>query len=205
MSFTITMQQMYLTVLDKAATFDKLDLASTKQYTCVREDIIIYLNHNGISTSRQVAVRDMERGILIVINVRHDTIKDYLLRFGIDESVTWWSLDDTTQPSYSEAINSAESSHSVPPRGRQNRVYFIHNAERNIIKIGITRSPDQRLRSLQTASPDPLIMLGHIEGGRDIEAEFHERFAEYRCYGEWFTLTEQIKQEVIGLLNISDW
>jgi hypothetical protein len=71
-------------------------------------------------------------------------------------------------------------------------VYFITARERNVCKIGIARDVDARRASLQTASPVKLTVEAVIPGSRDLERQLHERFAEHRLSGEWFTITDEL-------------
>ncbi len=71
-------------------------------------------------------------------------------------------------------------------------IYFIQNTKCGAIKIGYTNNAKKRLVGLQTATPDPLVLLGTVYGGIDVEADFHRRFANYALTGEWF------KGEILG-------
>lgn len=56
------------------------------------------------------------------------------------------------------------------------------------VKIGFTGGEvEWRLKSVQTGSPEPLVLLASHHG-RSIhdETALHRRFAEYRTSGEWF-------------------
>jgi len=74
------------------------------------------------------------------------------------------------------------------------RVYFIQQYEQCSgddlhIKIGVSRSPERRLRELQTASPYGLRMLGYtteIDNAAELERALHRELARYRGEGEWF-------------------
>src|SRR5262249_25951519 len=63
---------------------------------------------------------------------------------------------------------------------------FIQNTVTKAIKIGYSKNPKKRLDSLQTATPDKLVLLGAIQGGLEHETAFHERFARFAVQGEWF-------------------
>jgi hypothetical protein len=73
------------------------------------------------------------------------------------------------------------------PRTTSHRtvVYFIED-EHGRIKIGMTRSVESRLRGLQTATADRLVVLATIPGGIVEEREMHTRLAAHRIAGEWF-------------------
>lgn len=67
-------------------------------------------------------------------------------------------------------------------------VYFVRAETTGLIKIGISRDMAQRLKALQTGSPDKLAVLGVIRCDRpvDKEREFHARFRAQHSHGEWF-------------------
>ena len=86
---------------------------------------------------------------------------------------------------WAAAVEFGEASPS--PRGNQGGfVYFIGSPRGGPVKIGFSAAPRRRLGELQTASPVRLEILGLVSGTREMEQEFHERFAKHRLNGEWF-------------------
>lgn len=79
-------------------------------------------------------------------------------------------------------------------------IYFIQNAEANVVKIGVSVDPEQRLASLQTAHHSPLKLLGSIPGGFSEESELHRRFASFRLHGEWFRCDPWLMSEISLIL-----
>lgn len=70
-------------------------------------------------------------------------------------------------------------------------IYFAICPAINRFKIGYTASdPAKRLRTLQTACPDKLLIGLSFNGGTDLERELHCNFRRYRTHGEWFELNE---------------
>jgi hypothetical protein len=72
-------------------------------------------------------------------------------------------------------------------------VYLISSS--GLAKIGVSRSPEQRVKTLQASSPEMLCLLGekYFKCSRDayeIEKELHLRFKDKRGHGEWFDLTD---------------
>jgi hypothetical protein len=67
-------------------------------------------------------------------------------------------------------------------------LYFIQAGESGPIKIGISRNPWARLRTLQTAHFAPLRMLAAVKPYRTamLEAELHKHLHRLRLTGEWF-------------------
>ena len=72
-------------------------------------------------------------------------------------------------------------------------VYFIGDSNSaGPIKIGVAANVEARLKSLQTGNPNPLLILGIIEGGHKVEQALHKKFEKFRHHGEWFNPTEEI-------------
>lgn len=72
-------------------------------------------------------------------------------------------------------------------------VYFIQGELTKRIKIGKTNTAiSERIRNMQTGSPDKLIFLGACFGVNFTEEKMHEVFKEYRLHGEWFEPNEVI-------------
>jgi hypothetical protein len=65
-------------------------------------------------------------------------------------------------------------------------------------KIGYSMTPEQRITNLQTGNPEPVILLGTIEGTQDTEARFHAQFHDKRVRGEWFDLTDNEVQFILS-------
>lgn len=66
-------------------------------------------------------------------------------------------------------------------------IYFLKNHANNTVKIGRTKDPIKRLRTLQTGNSDKLELLYIIEDVEDsFETFVHEICARYHISGEWF-------------------
>lgn len=81
----------------------------------------------------------------------------------------------------------------------QPRVYFI-GWEDGPVKIGHAQDVRHRLHQIQAHCPFDLGILATREGGRDLEAFYHQRFAGCRMRGEWFARGHDLMRE-IGKLN----
>jgi hypothetical protein len=84
-------------------------------------------------------------------------------------------------------------------------IYFIQNEISKAIKIGFSDSPIRRLVSLQTATPDPLVLLATTDGGFKEEQILHQRFEDFRLAGEWFSHenpNDSIPEFVAGILIV---
>lgn len=73
-------------------------------------------------------------------------------------------------------------------------VYFL--AAGQYVKIGYTNNLTSRVCDLQGANPEPLRVLAYVAGGRELEREYHLRFADDRHFLEWFRLTPRLQAEI---------
>ena len=73
-------------------------------------------------------------------------------------------------------------------------VYFVAAPSTGQVKIGRTKSFHKRFAALQAGSPIELEKLGTIPGGAAVELYLHASFIGERQHGEWFNLTDEIRQ-----------
>jgi len=78
-------------------------------------------------------------------------------------------------------------------------IYFIAQ-NNNMIKIGYSKDIKKRIKSLKTASPYPLLLLGYIEGNMDDEKYYHEKFKKFHMEREWFSVSEE-SREILNFIN----
>ncbi|WP_372240635.1 GIY-YIG nuclease family protein [Pseudomonas sp. R4-34-07] len=81
--------------------------------------------------------------------------------------------------------------HSPEINDRFGFVYLVQSAM-GYCKIGSSRSVPRRMRQLQCANPEPLILLHQFSSTNARQDEFalHAQFAGKRVRNEWFSLTE---------------
>lgn len=78
-----------------------------------------------------------------------------------------------------------------------NLIYFVKGKVTKLIKIGKTQVDiNQRVKELQTGSPDILEVIGITFEPYTSENELHDKFAKYRKHGEWFLPSEDIVEYV---------
>lgn len=65
-------------------------------------------------------------------------------------------------------------------------VYLIGASGMPLAKIGRTKDPQGRLRSIQRMSPVQLEIRWQTDGGSALETHLHRRFKALRTHGEWF-------------------
>lgn len=78
----------------------------------------------------------------------------------------------------------------------ENYIYFIEQEGTKLIKIGVAKDIKKRFSTLQTGSPQQLILRGYIVGGYDKEKELHNYFNSLHFGGEWFTLSDEIEKYI---------
>ena len=71
-------------------------------------------------------------------------------------------------------------------------VYFLYAKKARRIKIGYSDNPKKRICSIQTASPESLILLAVLGGKRELEQAIHLRFHYLRESGEWFKAEDEL-------------
>lgn len=77
-------------------------------------------------------------------------------------------------------------------------VYFFESGD-GLVKIGKANDVKSRFNQLKTACPTGLKKLGYI-GVSDpykLEKELHQYFKEYRQSGEWFSLPDYFKNDIV--------
>ena len=85
-------------------------------------------------------------------------------------------------------------------------VYMIQEGFMGLVKIGFSRSPHERLRTLQCACPQTLRLLATLETSeaRRCEADLQDRFKKKLYHGEWHELTDEDIQSVIDEWSMDD-
>jgi hypothetical protein len=81
-------------------------------------------------------------------------------------------------------------------------VYMIQaGGEHGPVKIGVTDDVEKRLIGMQTGNHQPLVLIRLFEGGPNEERALHQRFADLRLNGEWFSFSKQMLGDV-GLIDM---
>lgn len=78
------------------------------------------------------------------------------------------------------------------------RVYLIRNPSSGLTKIGLSATPEQRLKVLQTACGETLRLLGSVAGDLQLERSLHQRYESRRQQGEWFGLTDEDCESILS-------
>ncbi|MEU4729618.1 GIY-YIG nuclease family protein [Streptomyces sp. NPDC023588] len=90
-------------------------------------------------------------------------------------------------------------------RGLAGRAYAIRDTETQLVKIGMSKDPNRRLRDLATGTPGQLEVIWSHEGGSSLEALLHRHFADRHVRGEWFDFTGTDALILIGQVVDKHW
>ena len=80
-------------------------------------------------------------------------------------------------------------------------VYFAHDEERGLVKIGVSNRVGIRLEELERASGSALKLLGTIRGNRATEIQQHVRFSKWRVRGEWFEASPEVLEDISSIVG----
>lgn len=74
------------------------------------------------------------------------------------------------------------------------QIYIFKNKLYPILKIGMSKTPQSRLKGIQTSSGFPLELIYEseiIKNAKEAEALIHLSLKEFRTHGEWFNISEE--------------
>lgn len=102
-----------------------------------------------------------------------------------------------TKLDWKAAINEPSKEKGKPKPGF---VYVMKDTIRNVHKIGYSKNPEQRERTLQSEVPS-IEKIAQYNGSTADEKALHIRFAEKRLRGEWFNLDESDLAQIEQYFN----
>lgn len=83
--------------------------------------------------------------------------------------------------------------------------YLMKDGLTEFYKIGVSRSPTYREKTLQAQQPSVSLLLTKLFANRSecyaFESGLHKRYSNYRVRGEWFNFTPVALQEVIQIFE----
>lgn len=85
-------------------------------------------------------------------------------------------------------------------------VYFIGTEDKKYVKIGYcNRDPQGRVSTLQIGCPLEIKLIGTMSGNMADEVNLHRKFLPYHIRGEWFKLSDEIKQFIdCGVMPVDE-
>lgn len=82
-------------------------------------------------------------------------------------------------------------------------IYLIGNLKYGFVKIGFSKTPEKRIKAIQTGCPFPLAILKTYKGSIGKEYLLHKKYHRYRTFGEWFKIQGSL-QKVIEDVVLSE-
>lgn len=87
----------------------------------------------------------------------------------------------------------------TPPSGW---VYFMAGVGTGLVKIGFSKSPDSRLKTMSQQSAITYKIITAVPGTFQDEKAFHGKFRHLHETGEWFRYNEELYQHVKQLAEL---
>jgi len=85
-------------------------------------------------------------------------------------------------------------------------VYLMEDTANGRYKIGMSKKPEYRERTLQSEKPEITLICSKMYSSRDearkIEKELHQRFKNNRIRGEWFNLS-YLDGGILSIVSLS--
>lgn len=91
------------------------------------------------------------------------------------------------QRSILQAISEITSAYCQEGEGDNRELVYLITDGR-YTKVGVSRNPYERLKSLQIGASRKLELVAKFPGGRRVEAKIHNSLKPKRVHGEWFDL-----------------
>jgi hypothetical protein len=82
-------------------------------------------------------------------------------------------------------------------------VYFMHDLDAKMVKVGVSSSLDSRFRSLKANTPNEIALLGSVPGSPELEKVMHQFFAPFHHRREWFRATPEVLAFVGALIALA--
>ena len=84
-------------------------------------------------------------------------------------------------------------------------IYVVGNKKESVCKIGYSKDPFKRIKSIQTGCPFKLHIFLIIRGNRTIEKQLHRKYKSYKHTGEWFKYEKDLKTSIenISLTDVN--
>lgn len=195
-----------------AQIFDS-SIADDYQVRHIFEDLLLLCNAEGVVDMTREAIARRTNVPLDLINRAIGVLEapdpssrtkgcDGRRLLPLDERGWGWKI--VNYKMYREVKSELDRSRIIGSSTTGGYVYFLtHSDTSDSIKIGFSTNPWARANELASGSPTGAILLGTINGGKDTEALWHERFMGIRLSGEWFKKTPELMAEVNAVVNSS--
>ena len=92
-------------------------------------------------------------------------------------------------------------------RNRRGYIYLIQESH-GLYKIGYARDINQRIGSMQSGNPFPLVLIAHVEVRNMVDAErfIHSELKAYHVVREWYSMPDLDPwRRVLNSYNMRQW
>ena len=76
-------------------------------------------------------------------------------------------------------------------------VYFIREVGTELVKVGKSVNPEERLKSLQIGTPHKLELVHAVISVKYDENWFHKHLSKFHITGEWYRLDDSVLNEIM--------
>lgn len=101
-------------------------------------------------------------------------------------------------PSETDMINRLLEGAIEEVEDRSGFVYLARSDKLDLVKIGYSASPRQRMRALSAETDGEMNILFALSGSRLLEVAAHVRWARQWVRGEWFCDTKELREWFAG-------
>lgn len=152
------------------------------------------LNLNKILTNGESLLVPLE----YILEAEND---EYNIKFDF-ESYKKYILEYITQFAFifneKKSLSDLGKSMKLKLDKKKRKTYLMVDKKTGHFKIGYSKNPDAREKTLQSEKPDIKLLITCNE---NIEKELHKKYSDKRVRGEWFNLTEENLTEIINIFK----
>lgn len=86
--------------------------------------------------------------------------------------------------------------------GKDDVVYFVHDLDLGMLKVGVSRKLDSRIRSMRANTASRIVLLGYVSGDRNLETVLHRFLAPFHHCREWFRADDKVLAFVRAIIEL---
>lgn len=116
--------------------------------------------------------------------------------------MTQFRLPLTTREELSKMANAQGGSMTdviIQAAAAPDQVYVMKNLRNGLFKIGVSKNPSFREKTLQSEEPE-IMLISATPAKKYVERILHKIFKEKRVRGEWFKLEEEEAQKISDMV-----
>jgi len=173
-------------------------LRQRQRITSIQADLFLFLVHQCNEQDWENPFECSNRSIILNTGISEDALSDArnrLVELGLIEFTA--GLRNSLAPKY-KIIGKK----SIEKVGFETFIYLIHNKRNGYYKIGMSKNPKVRERTLQAEEPDLEIIYKCLCSSL-MERKLHDMFKAKRLRGEWFRLSTEDVEQIKTVLECS--